>query len=74
MEPWICPRCGIVHAGWVPQCTCKPPTMRTSSTTAHYHANVVRPAQCQCHRKTESTAPIVCPMHDLAYTFPERGA
>lgn len=24
MEPWLCPRCGTVWAGWVPKCKCKP--------------------------------------------------
>jgi len=24
MEPWICPRCGQVWAGWVAKCDCKP--------------------------------------------------
>jgi hypothetical protein len=23
MNPWICPRCNTVWAGWVPKCTCK---------------------------------------------------
>ena len=21
-EGWVCPRCGIVHAPWVPRCSC----------------------------------------------------
>jgi hypothetical protein len=24
MQPWICPRCQVVHAPWVAQCACKP--------------------------------------------------
>jgi hypothetical protein len=23
MKPWICPRCGKVHAGWVAECDCR---------------------------------------------------
>lgn len=34
MEPWICPRCGIVWAGWVAQCTCRAPTIVTSGTAS----------------------------------------
>jgi hypothetical protein len=31
-SPWICPRCGTVHAGWVGQCHCPPPTMTAATT------------------------------------------
>lgn len=27
MDPWICPRCGVVHAYWVARCDCRPPTV-----------------------------------------------
>lgn len=33
MEPWICPRCQTVWAGWVAQCRCSP-VPSTSSNTA----------------------------------------
>jgi len=36
MEPWICPRCGAVWAGWVAKCNCHPPTTTASSTTITY--------------------------------------
>jgi hypothetical protein len=35
MEPWICPRCGTVWAGWVEKCTCRPPTITTSGTSSN---------------------------------------
>ena len=25
-DAWVCPRCGIVWAWWVPRCNCPPPT------------------------------------------------
>ena len=35
MQPWICPRCGVVWAWWVRSCTCSayyPPPAVTTST------------------------------------------
>lgn len=32
MEPWICPRCQTVWAGWVAKCTCKPLLVTTDAT------------------------------------------
>lgn len=29
---WICPRCGVVHAPWVSQCNCPPPSRTTDGT------------------------------------------
>jgi len=29
---WTCPRCGQVHAPWVPKCDCPPPTITTTGT------------------------------------------
>lgn len=26
MNPWECPRCRVIHAGWVDRCDCTPPT------------------------------------------------
>ena len=32
-EPWECPRCHVIHAGWVDRCTCPPPTFTTTGGT-----------------------------------------
>ena len=29
---WVCPRCGAVHAPFIPHCHCTPPTKTTDST------------------------------------------
>ena len=62
MEPWICPRCGIVHAGWVAQCTCKPPVMSITSTGT-------LTLQCTCHLNGRTTAPQSCPIHDRQWSY-----
>lgn len=31
-SPWICPRCGVVHAAWVSRCDCPPPSTTRDST------------------------------------------
>lgn len=33
MDPWICPRCGKVWAGWLAGCSCSPQTVSTSVGT-----------------------------------------
>jgi hypothetical protein len=67
MEPWICPRCGIVHAGWVAQCTCKPPTISASTTSSVFPVGNVA---CCCHlKRLDSTVKYICPVHDLQVTF-----
>ncbi len=32
MEPWICPRCQTVWAGWVARCTCVVVNTQSAST------------------------------------------
>ncbi len=32
MEPWECPRCRTIHAGWVARCDCLPPVVTTTQT------------------------------------------
>lgn len=27
MDAWECPRCGVIHAFWVPRCDCRPPVV-----------------------------------------------
>lgn len=44
MNPWICPRCGVVNAGWVARCTCRPATTVVSSGTVPQRNSPV----CQC--------------------------
>lgn len=29
---WVCPRCGAVHAPFIPHCHCTPPTRTTDGT------------------------------------------
>ncbi len=31
--PWICPRCQVVNADWVAQCSCQPPVITRTATT-----------------------------------------
>lgn len=58
MEPWICPRCGIVWAGWVSQCECKPlPVVTAPALPPH-----VRAQGCTCGQSTTVPCPVHLPM------------
>lgn len=59
MNPWICPRCQTVWAGWVACCTCRPMQQTFSGTST---ATV----RCTC---AEPSAPPPCPIHDRQMTF-----
>lgn len=54
MEPWICPRCGTVWNGWVMKCTCRPPTVTTTTSSQGFPFPVVVATRCPvCGRELE---------------------
>ncbi len=45
MDPWECPRCHTINAGWVAQCTCKPTTATVADANDFlYNGSVM----CDC--------------------------
>ena len=42
-EPWECPRCKIINAPWLSQCTCKP------EIREEYILGDILPEQCGCN-------------------------
>ena len=64
MNPWICPRCGIVWAGWVAKCTCVSfmylgaSTIWSYSVCKHCGAMVLAGSVHQCPRRESMTEPL----------------
>ncbi len=72
MEPWICPRCQTVHAPWVAQCHCPPPTITISGTvtfcTCGQNTTAVCPVHGQRHDQTTCGTNVTCEWHDAMCT------
>lgn len=64
MEPWICPRCQKVNAGWIPSCNCTPLStinrlqsaypITTGENTSENEYVKVKCYCCCSHLKTET--------------------
>jgi len=52
MNPWECPRCHVIHAGWVARCDCKPNTAAsTGEGVSDPTIGAHRSTQCPiCHQ------------------------
>lgn len=59
MEPWICPRCGTVWAGWVAKCKCKPQSVSSRSANTY-------DVECTCYKKSDDPDN-TCPIHDAPF-------
>lgn len=68
MEPWECPRCHKIWAGWVSGCSCSPPTYTATTNTPYIRLGVYGSLVCNCHLQEGLTASASCPVHDMRMT------